>query len=420
MPPRCHRSSLPMLAILASSIALHAAAAAPPTVSQPAEAPAREHWTLREVWRQGGDDDGLLLGRVGVVMSMPGGEVYALDSQLAQVLVLDRQGRHVRTLGREGEGPGEFRQPTGLVWTADGLLGVQQTFPGRLVYLDPQSGEPRGQWSAATGEAQAGGFQLLLGARERGGVRLVAGSSASFDASSGTMRDTRYLALLDASGQERRRLAEASSSQSFERQVRDDLADHFPGDRGLWDLGPDGRTYLVPRYDAYRIDVYSPSGDLERTIVRDQEARRRTDAEKEEQRRSVNMNVNGREVSIDWKQQDRARSISRLQILDDGTLWVTSSHGDARWAVDAAWTWDVYDADGTLLREVTVTIPEGGKGHRLVLLDDGRFVLIKGLESLSLMIGASSEGSTTAMGVGGAGEELHELVCFERVIPRRM
>lgn len=394
-----------------------AAGAEPAAIANPAEPPAREHWTLREAWRQGGDDDdGILLGQVGAAVSGPGGEVYALDSQLAQILVFDASGSLLRTLGREGEGPGEFRQPTALGLTADGCAAVQQTFPGRLIYLDRQTGEPRGEWSLGKSDPQSGGIGLLLATRERGGVRAVAAANNTVDMAAGAMRGLRYLALLDGDGQERHRLAELSSTQRFDRQVRDELAEHFAGDRGLWEVGPDGHVYLVPRFDEYRIDVYNRDGVHVRTITRDHTARLRSEEEKAEQRASMQMNVGGREVEIDWKQQDRARCVERLQVLDDGSLWVSNSYGGVRWPEHGERSYDVYDAGGRLQREVTVTVPEGGKGHRLVLMDDGRFLLIKGLESLSLSIGASSTGTTSTVRQDNPTDAAHELVCFE---PRR-
>jgi len=385
------------------------------TIDNPAEPPVRETLQLRETWRVGGDDDeDLLLGQVGMAISGPGGEVYALDSQLAQVLVLNRQGRLTRTLGRAGEGPGEFQQPTGLSLGAEDAVTVLQTFPGRLITLDRTTGQPRGQWTLGQDQPQTGGFGILLGARERGGVRAIAAGLSSFDMSSGAMRSTQYLALLGPDGQEQHRLLEQTSTQSMDQRTRDELADHFAGQRGLWDLAPDGSLYLVPHYDHYLIRVHGPQGEVRHEITREHTARLRTAEEKAEQREAMNIDVGGRQATIDWKQQDRARSIERLQVLDDGTLWVSNSHAAERWDSHGERVYDVYGADGSLLREVTVTVPEGGQGNRLVLLDDGRFLLIKGLQTLAIMVGASSTGSTSSTVAPQTGADVMlELICYE-------
>lgn len=404
-----------ILFAVCASLLTAAGAAGEQIITNPVEPPAREHWRLHEAWRQGGDgEDDILLGQIGAAISGCDGEVYALDSQLAQVLVFDSRGRHLRTLGREGEGPGEFRQPTGLSLAADGGLVVQQTFPGRLVYLDRLSGEPRGQWLLGKDDPQAGGFGILMQLRERGGVRVITAAKNSVDMAAGVMHRTSYVALLDAEGREQRRLAELNTAQSFERQVRDELAEHFAGARGLCDVGPDGLLYLVPRYDEYRIEVFDFRGELVRTIARGHQARLRSEEEKAEQRDSAQMMIAGRQIQIDWKQQDRARCIERLQVLDDGSLWISNSFGDERWPEHGERVFDVYDAAGHLQREVTVAVPEGGKGHRLILLNDGRFVLIKGLESLSLAISASPGGTTSTVRQDEPSDLMHEIVCFER------
>jgi hypothetical protein len=62
-----------------------------------------------------------------------------------------------------------------------------------------------------------------------------------------------------------------------------------------------------------------------------------------------------------------------------------------------------------------VSVPGGGAGDRLLLLDDGRFLLIKGLESLSISVTAGDSEHVTAT-QEPLGDTLLELVCYE-VVP---
>jgi hypothetical protein len=55
--------------------------------------------------------------RIGAVAVDTEGMIYVLESQDRQVRVYDDQGRLIRRIGRAGEGPGEFRNPT--------LIGLQ-------------------------------------------------------------------------------------------------------------------------------------------------------------------------------------------------------------------------------------------------------------------------------------------------------
>src|SRR5690606_4163693 len=50
--------------------------------------------------------------------------LYALDSGNHRILVFDRAGRFVRSIGKRGGGPGEFQSPQNLVLSADGRLVV--------------------------------------------------------------------------------------------------------------------------------------------------------------------------------------------------------------------------------------------------------------------------------------------------------
>jgi len=52
------------------------------------------------------------------------GHIYVLDNGLARVQVYDKAGRHLQTVGRRGEGPGEFYFPTAIALDDVGRLYV--------------------------------------------------------------------------------------------------------------------------------------------------------------------------------------------------------------------------------------------------------------------------------------------------------
>jgi hypothetical protein len=111
----------------------------------PMEAPATVR--LQEQWRIGGESEaeGEFFGVIGQITTDPEGNVYLLDTQLSEVKVFSSDGAYLRTIGREGEGPGEFRQAQDMFFLPDGNLGVLQLAPGRIVVLSPQ-GEPMGDY----------------------------------------------------------------------------------------------------------------------------------------------------------------------------------------------------------------------------------------------------------------------------------
>jgi hypothetical protein len=73
--------------------------------------------------------------RISDITVDPSGRIYVLDQIDARILVFDHSGRFVRTVGRRGEGPGEFVQPTGMGWVGDTLWVSDQRL-ARIALFD--------------------------------------------------------------------------------------------------------------------------------------------------------------------------------------------------------------------------------------------------------------------------------------------
>ena len=115
--------------------------------------------TLKELWRVGGDDEEILFGVISQLLHDDDGNVYALDSQLSEIRVFSASGQLLRSIGREGEGPGEFRNGSDIYMGPGGILGVVQVFPGKIVLLQ-RDGTPAGNFPLPA--AEGGGFQLVF------------------------------------------------------------------------------------------------------------------------------------------------------------------------------------------------------------------------------------------------------------------
>lgn len=80
------------------------------------------------------------------------GRLYVLELQPPELRVYDlSDGRFLRSLGRQGDGPGEYRYPTALAVSADGVVAVL-SMSGRVTYWDPD-GSLRGIVHAGSGIA---------------------------------------------------------------------------------------------------------------------------------------------------------------------------------------------------------------------------------------------------------------------------
>ncbi|MBK6735705.1 MAG: hypothetical protein IPG61_16830 [bacterium] len=94
-------------------------------------------------WRLGADEtNDPLLGLPKDAIVDGQGNTYLLDSVLSTVFVISPSGDIVRQIGKEGDGPGEFRNASQLVFMPDGSLGVLEMMPGQIVCLAP-GGDPR-------------------------------------------------------------------------------------------------------------------------------------------------------------------------------------------------------------------------------------------------------------------------------------
>lgn len=91
-----------------------------------------------------------MLGQVRAIAVGPSGHVLIADP-LPALREFDAQGNYVRTLGREGSGPGEYRRfDGGLVALADGRIVVRDPGNGRMNVYAPD-GSPQETWPLRSG-----------------------------------------------------------------------------------------------------------------------------------------------------------------------------------------------------------------------------------------------------------------------------
>lgn len=82
------------------------------------------------------ETDDLLFGSIGNLNVDGEGRIYVRDNQLLQVVVFDADGNLIKTIGRKGEGPGEFQYVRNLMVEEDGSFYVFDNNLFRVSYFE--------------------------------------------------------------------------------------------------------------------------------------------------------------------------------------------------------------------------------------------------------------------------------------------
>jgi len=337
----------------------------PATPAQPAE-------TLSPpaLWRAGGEDDeDVLFGVISSIDADAGGNTYLLDSQLSEVFVFDAEGNYLRSIGREGEGPGEFRRAGDLFVTPEGNVAVLQRMPGKIVVLTPE-GDPLDDYpSPRTPEGSPLFFES--GGRAGDGVLL---STRTFARKEASVEITEALVRVNRAGEIQTTYRERKATREFANMVFDEKADAG----AVWASGPDGTLYINDDFDAYAIQVYGPDGALSHVIDREYTHRKRSAEEMERFKPRVMIRRGNRSMEPEAKASPTDRDVVQMFARPDGTLWVLSSHGAFDTPAGVLGTFDVFDAEGKFVRQFSVRAEGDHREDGFHLVGD-RLLVVRGL-----------------------------------------
>ncbi len=330
--------------------------------------------SLEEIWRVGGEDGEIIFGMVIDSLADADGNVYLLDNQLCQVEVFSADGEHLRTLSRQGDGPGEVRAPIAMTLMADGSLGLVELFPAKVVKLT-LTGEPASSLTFLGGQDVQTGFTVSVRCRYRAGVLMLAGMR-------GTMAETgqkriHYVASYSDTGKELVRYCETEALLSFDPPtfIENELLPAF------WfgsAVGPDGRLYIVTSRDDYAVEIYLPDGTLERVVKRKFESQPRDARDRRRMQAMVNAWYSELPVEVKCTFAKHEPVISELFVSEDGTLWVQHNHSGRDQPGGVLLTYDTFDPAGNYLQQVSVACDGDPAYDGLRFLGDGRVLLIKG------------------------------------------
>ncbi len=329
---------------------------------------------LEELWRIGGEEDEEnLLGVIDRVLVDDDGNVYLLDIQLVEVQVFDPDGEYVHSLGKRGDGPGEVRNARDLLFLPDGTVGLVQGFPGRIVKID-LAGLPAGELRPGGDDPSAGGFFALRSAASSAGRLVLGGAKITRGENSRTA--TNFIAAYGQDGAEGVRYLESINVRDFGRMEFSEKAEFFPG-QGGWALADDGRIYVAPARNEYRIEVYGPEGVLERTITRKYESWRRTPVEADRAREMMMPFRRRNRNAIKLVMEPTERDILDIRLDAQGQLWVLPSRGIRDQEEGIHSTWDVFDGTGAFVRQMAIACEGDGRKDALFFPGGDLVVLVR-------------------------------------------
>lgn len=272
------------------------------------------------------------------------GRFWALDGQAQELRVFSATGDHVRTIGRRGQGPGEFAQavrvepgPDGNMWVMDPdnnrlsvidsageVIETHRAHGGFIIIPWPGRFDREGYYYSPAPMMEAGSFRIGL---LRSGITF---SSA----------DTLVVPIDPV---------ERNTLTAMGGRIR--AAVPFQG--GLtWRLTPSG-TMMAMVTDQYRIFELDRGGDTLRTITRAFSLLPVTAADREQARESMTWFTN-QGGHLDVSVLPRVKPVARGFFLDEdeGYLWVEL---DVSGSINTHY--DIFDPDGRYLGALELPFP---------------------------------------------------------------
>ncbi|MEN8006342.1 MAG: hypothetical protein ABFS42_04970 [Candidatus Krumholzibacteriota bacterium] len=326
-----------------------------------------------EVWRHGGEDDEEFFGMISQCVVGDDGTIYLLDTRMSEVPVYSPDGERLTTLSREGDGPGETRIPSGLLFMPDGNLGLVQVFPGKITKIGTD-GTPAGV--VEIGDASKGGFLQMFDCVSDGKQVIVTAEGINPGEVQTEQTRVNFVAAFDTEGNETVRFYENSYHWDFTNFTFDESGQNRIDFRKVA-TGKDGRVYVAPERDDYLINVYTADGTLERVIEREYVHRDRDDDEFNRVKTTMEAalaQIPNAKIIPSTTQPD----INSLVFGTDGNLWVTNSRSGFEQPEGILTTWDVFTPDGHYLKTVSAKCEGDGENDILIWTPDGNAVMVTG------------------------------------------
>jgi hypothetical protein len=263
--------------------------------------------------------------------------VFVYEHSTQDIRVFDADGRHVRTIGRRGSGPGELRNAEGITIAGDSTLWVRDAANGRFSLLSAE-GAPLHEWSMTYCWSQGTWQPKVTATHVVDYDCIVRDQRARHSAVLGYRLDRSGVDTLVADlGCEDEALAEAGTW--ITRADRSTSYRPIPyAPRALRAFGGDGTVWCAMNSARYELLRIGPGGDTLR-ITRAIAPVPVSASERD----SIIADIESRgPTGLDFSRLPTARPAMELLFVDDaGRLWVRRARAAG------GFVFDVFRPDGT-------------------------------------------------------------------------
>ena len=319
-------------------------------------------WNVQELACIGsvdGPDEESSFGSIRGIELDAEGNVYVLDTQATTVRVFASDGRYLRSIGREGGGPGEFKRPTGIVLTPDGRLWVAN--PGNRRYdVFERDGTLAGTYRKTVRAGFMGRWDAVAtedGVIYEPHITLVDGGTEQHQVFTGFVPKSGSAELVDVVQRDAPApppfwpvRAGTAGGGVYEAGIvpvpfASALHDRFDSRRGYW----------TATTDQVRFIRRSPEGDTLLVVERAVAPRPVTDEDIDTAIRDLRARFE-EGLQVDRSMVPSTMPYWEVFLVDDaGRLWVQQFEYYSGSATRPA-TWEIYDTNGVLLGELTLPV----------------------------------------------------------------
>jgi hypothetical protein len=296
-----------------------------------------------------------------------------LDGQLCQVQVYSEDGEYLDTIMREGDGPGEIRNPGAMKLCSGNRIGVRHGYPTMIEFVQ-LDGTPVSRWRLQA-NAWTNNFQ-----ESPLGLFLVYSASKPND-QPGVFTSVFHAAYHDDEGARTIELfSEEETRDHQEGGVTDEVDEFNP-----WytaQATADSLVVMAAARDEYRIEWRNTAAEVTRIVTRDIPAHIRTQAEID-RIKYQSYSIVGDDIRFpDRKLCATDPVIHTLKPQADSSLHVYTSLFEKDLPRDMVCRYEVHGPTGELLERVEIYDPTGeydGDYDIIALLGEGKAMVLRNL-----------------------------------------